>query len=119
MAFLAPPARGAAPTGVPKIRPRGALLHVGVDLDPQDVPPGPGAFLFEIGGGGTTAWSWTLTREQIRSYLASPQGSIIFSIPSSRLPPGRYTLTMRPEKATEGMPVFEARFDVIEQGPPR
>jgi len=113
--FLAPPARGAALPGMPKIRPRGALLNVGVDLDLQDVPPGPGPFVFEIRAGGTTAWTWTLTRQQIRSYLSSPQGSIIFSIPASQLPPGRYVLTMRPENAPGGTPLFEARFEVVDQ----
>jgi hypothetical protein len=92
--FLAGPSRDEGPGTVIKLEADQRSVVIGVSPGPQQIRPGSFPYRFEIASRGQTLLSWEMTGAQIRRYLGSAQGAVIFSIPSSDLPPGNYELTL-------------------------
>ncbi len=86
--------------------------QIAVAPEPRTVASGGNRYRFEVVAGGRSVWSWELTGTQIRKYLASPQGAVILSIPTTYLPPGDYELRLTRSGVPTAQPLLLTPFRV-------
>jgi hypothetical protein len=109
--FLEPPTRRGESAAILRVSSDQPAVYIAVPLDPDLVSPA-GSYTFAITSAAGFVRAWQVAGADVGRYVESPQGAVVFSLPSAELVPGAYTLKVSTRSGPKEEIVLEVSFEI-------